>query len=141
MQPVLPLIRLDGGNVLDDDSPYCESMMINACRTGDLQTLNMLLAQDKTLANRAYHSVLTGHPEYPLTVAIKYGRYGCVRALIGCGADVNAADHDGETSLHIVARQHRTDDFEMLIRAGTNINLVLHTAIKENNPGEQICAS
>ncbi|WP_257297004.1 ankyrin repeat domain-containing protein [Endozoicomonas sp. YOMI1] len=118
---------------LDDESPYCETMMFNACRTGDLETLKMLLRQDETLANRTYHSVLTGHPEYPLAVAIKNEHTDLVRFLIGCGADVNAADQDGETSLHIADRLHRTEDFQMLIRAGANINNVLRTAVLEGN--------
>ena len=132
-QPALPLIRLDRSNILDDESPYCESVMLNASRTGDLDTLRMLLSQDETLANRTYRSVLTGHPEHPLAVAINYGRSHCSRALIDCGADVNAAGHNGETPLYIAAQKRRTEDFNMLIKAGADINNVLRTAVREGD--------
>ncbi|WP_257263743.1 ankyrin repeat domain-containing protein [Endozoicomonas sp. ONNA2] len=132
-QPALPLIRLDRSNVLDDDSDYCQSMMSNACHTGDLDTLRMLLSQDETLANKSFRSVLTGQPEHPLAIAINYGHSHCSRALIDCGADVNAAGHDGETPLYIAAQKRRTEDFNMLIRAGADINNVLHTAIRKSD--------
>ncbi|WP_257294567.1 hypothetical protein [Endozoicomonas sp. YOMI1] len=86
MEPALPLIRLGGKSVLDDESPYCESLMLNACRTGNLKTLKMLLAEDETLANRTYRSALTGHPEHPLAVAINYGFTACEKLLVESGA-------------------------------------------------------
>ena len=35
-QPALPLIRMDGKKLLDDESPYCETQIFNYCRTGNL---------------------------------------------------------------------------------------------------------
>ncbi|WP_422460759.1 ankyrin repeat domain-containing protein [Endozoicomonas sp. ALB115] len=133
LQPALPLIRLDGESVLDDESHYCESMMLNACRTGNLGNLKMLLREDEALAKRTYRSALTGHPEHPLTVAINYGHTDCVRALIDSHADVNAANHNGVTPLNIAARQRRTDYLQMLTRAGANIINLLRTAVWEGN--------
>ena len=132
-EPALPLIRMDGLRVLDDESTYCETRIFNACRTGNLRELRMLLRENETLTNRTYHSVLTGHPEHLLAVAIKKDHTDLVRFLIGCGADVNAAEHDGESPLHIAARLHRNEDFNMLIRAGADINNVLRTAVQEGN--------
>uniref|UniRef100_UPI0021479FB1 hypothetical protein n=1 Tax=Endozoicomonas sp. ONNA2 TaxID=2828741 RepID=UPI0021479FB1 len=72
-QPALPLIRNDGESVDNDKSFYCESRMLNVCRSGNLRKLNWFLDKDKTLAKNSYRSALTGHPEYPLAVTIKYG--------------------------------------------------------------------
>nr|WP_257266159.1 ankyrin repeat domain-containing protein [Endozoicomonas sp. ONNA2] len=131
MQPALPLIRLNDIRELDDESLYCESLMFRACRTGDLETLKMLLHVNDALANRTYHSVLTGHPEYPLAVAIHNGHDDCVRALINSRADPNAADHHGKTPLHIAAQQRRTDYLQMLTEAGGDISNVMRTAVQE----------
>ncbi|MBO9494473.1 ankyrin repeat domain-containing protein [Thalassotalea sp. G20_0] len=135
MQPALPLVPLDGSRVPGDESPYCESPMLNACRTGNLETLKILLAKDETLANRTYRSALTGHPEHPTAVAINYGHTDCVKALVDCHADANAAGHDGETPLqNTTTRQRHTIDLQMLLTgAGVNIDNVLHTAVREGN--------
>ncbi|WP_257296893.1 ankyrin repeat domain-containing protein [Endozoicomonas sp. YOMI1] len=129
-QPALPLIRMDGRRPLVDKSPYCETQIFYYCRTGNLPELRALLRQDKTLANRTYHSVTTGHPEHLLAVALKNGHTNVVGLLIGFGADVNAVEHNGETPLQIAARMRRTEDFNMLVRAGADINNVLRTAVQ-----------
>ena len=72
-QPALPLIRIDGMELLDDEFPYCETQIFNYCRTGNLPELRALLRQDETLANRLYYSVTTGHPEHLLAVALENG--------------------------------------------------------------------
>ena len=131
-QPALPLIREGAESVNDDESPYCESRMLNVCRSGNLRKLNWFLDKEKTLAKNSYRSALTGHPEYLLAVALKHQHTDLARTLIDHGADVNAADHEGETPLHITARLRRTGDVKMLIEAGANINNLLRTAIRED---------
>ncbi|MGO0306085.1 ankyrin repeat domain-containing protein [Endozoicomonas acroporae] len=132
-QKALPLIRMDRMRPLNDESPYCETRIFNACRTGNTANLKMLLSQDRTLANRAYHSVTTGHPEHLLAVALKNEHTDAVRLLIDYQADVNAVEHNGETILHIAARMRRTEDFQMLVRAGADINNVLSTAVRKGD--------
>lgn len=95
-QPALPLIRIDGMRLLVDESPYCETQIFHYCRTGNLPELRALLRQDETLANRAYHSVTTGHPEHLLAVALKNEHTDLVRLLIDYHADVNAVEYNGE---------------------------------------------
>ena len=122
-----------GESVRDDESPYCESMMLNACRTGNLDNLKILLREDEALAKQTYRSALTDQPVHPLTVAIHYGHAHCVQALIDSHADINAADHDGETPLSIAVRLRRTDCLQILARAGADISNVLQSAVREGN--------
>ena len=132
-EPALPLIRMDGMRSLEDDSLYCETRIFNACRTGNLRSLKMLLREGEALANRTYHSVTTGHPEHLLAVAIKEGHTELVRFLINNDADVNAVEYDGQSPLYIAARLHRNEDFEMLIRHNANIDNALSTSVQEGN--------
>lgn len=162
-QPALPLIRLVGGSVFDDESPYCESLMLNACRTGDREALKAMLAHNEGLANRTYRSALTGLPVYPLSIAIDYGHTDCARDLVnsiesiksslytadqkgniealtaGLHAaaskgsveslnllinltDINAANGEGKTPLHIAVQNGRTLFLKELMGAGANVN-------------------
>ena len=132
-QPALPLIRMNDMRILEDESPYCETRIFNACRTGNLRELRKLLREDGTLANRTYYSVTTAHPAHLLAIAIKNEHTDLVRLLIDYHADVNAVEHDGETPLYIAAQKRRTEDFHMLIKAGADINNVLRTAIGEGD--------
>ena len=43
----LPLIRMNGMRLLEDESPYCETQIFNACRTGKTGNLKMLLRQGR----------------------------------------------------------------------------------------------
>ncbi|WBA82896.1 hypothetical protein [Endozoicomonas sp. GU-1] len=93
----------------------------------------MLLRQDNTLANRLYYSVTTGHPEHLLAVALKNEHTTdvvrlLIDCLIECRADFNAVEHNGETILQFAARMRRTKEFNMLERAGADINNLVRTA-------------
>ncbi|WP_145999923.1 hypothetical protein [Endozoicomonas acroporae] len=132
-QPALPLIRMDGMRLLNDESPYCETKIFNYCRTGNWRDLRVLLRQDNTLANRLYYSVTTGHPEHLLAVALKNEHTTdvvrlLIDCLIECRADFNAVEHNGETILQFAARMRRTKEFNMLERAGADINNLVRTA-------------
>ena len=140
MQPALPLIKLGGSTILDDESPYCESLMLNACRTGDQKTIRMLLAQNESLGNRMYRSALTGHQVQPLTVAIEHDYADCARYLINSTtdfngllhtaarkgsveslrflanyADINAVDESGKTPLRIAAENGHITFLQALV--------------------------
>nr|WP_257266583.1 hypothetical protein [Endozoicomonas sp. ONNA2] len=77
-QPLLPLIGKDGESVDDDESPYCESRMLNVCRSGNLRKLNWHLDKDKTLANQPYRSALSAHrsARKPVSCRLKAPAYG-----------------------------------------------------------------
>ncbi|WP_257282754.1 ankyrin repeat domain-containing protein [Endozoicomonas sp. SESOKO1] len=121
-QPALPLVRLDGSHILEDESSYCESLMLHVCRTGDLRKLNRLLALDASLATRKYRSALTGQPAHPLAVAIDSGHMDCAQTLIDHQADINAGDQDGQTPLHIAAENGNVQCLKWLVTRGANVN-------------------
>ena len=51
------------------------------------------------------------------------GRADVVQALADAGANVNTADHDGDTPLHIAAMSSNMDVLGMLLSANANVNL------------------
>ncbi|WP_257264753.1 ankyrin repeat domain-containing protein [Endozoicomonas sp. ONNA2] len=128
-QPALPLASLNENQSLENESPYCESLVLQACRTGDLKTLGRLLADDASLAIRTCRSALTGQPVYPLTIAIESGQIDCARVLIDHKADVNAADQQGQTPLHIAVENGHVHCLNQLVSHGANVNAT-------NNLGE-----
>jgi ankyrin repeat protein len=60
----------------------------------------------------------TAKPELPLLEAVKAADAVAVGRLLKAGADVNAADVDGTTSLHWAVRRDVVEIADMLIRAG-----------------------
>ena len=111
---------------LEDDSLYCETRIFNACRTGNLRSLKMLLRECEALANRTYHSVTSGHPEHLLAVAIKEGHTELVRCLEELiakrGVNINVTDNDGVTPLMIAARWGKFERLTCLLKAEADIN-------------------
>ena len=140
-QPVLPLVRLKGSHIQEDESFYCESLMLHACRTGDQKTISSLLALDASQATRTHHSALTGQPAHPLAIAMESGHMDCAQTLIDHQADVNAADQDGQTPLHMAARNGHVRCLKWLVSHGASVNASngngetpLHLAIKVGIP-------
>ncbi len=60
----------------------------------------------------------------PLTFreAIRRGNVPLIRRLIGNGADVNAKDADGQTSLHLAARTGRAEPVTVLLQGGADVD-------------------
>ncbi|MBO9496644.1 ankyrin repeat domain-containing protein [Thalassotalea sp. G20_0] len=121
-QPALPLVRVNGSRILEKDSFYCESLVLHVCRTGDLTTLNKLLALDASLATQMYLSAVTDWAVYPLAIAIDSGHIDCAQALIDHQADVNAADQEGRTPLHIAAENGNVQCLKWLVTHGASVN-------------------
>lgn len=55
--------------------------------------------------------------------AAESGSWGCVEALVGHGADVNARDNTGETPLHRALSRRRIDASRALLNAGADPNM------------------
>ncbi|WP_422447233.1 MULTISPECIES: ankyrin repeat domain-containing protein [unclassified Endozoicomonas] len=136
----LPAVR-ESGALLHEDSPYCEDLPLQACRTGDVETLQKLLTQDKTIARKTFRSAVTGKNVYLLYVTAFKGHLACVQTLIAAGADVNAALADGSTPMYIAARKNYSDILQTLLNAGADPNAApsedgitpLHIAVYKNN--------
>jgi ankyrin repeat protein len=74
---------------------------------------------EETLANAE------GFGERPLVVAARRGHVGAVKALIGLGARIEAADCDGYTALCSAAEEGEVKTVKALIAAGANIHVLL----------------
>jgi uncharacterized protein len=53
--------------------------------------------------------------------ALKSGDFTAVRALVGNAAEINRAEPDGTTPLHIAVLRNDTESVELLLRAGANV--------------------
>jgi ankyrin repeat protein len=67
-------------------------------------------------------TILNGADDLRLVSAAKQGDRAAVRALLTEGADVNAAQPDGETALHWAANRDDLETADLLIRSGANVN-------------------
>ncbi|MBO9495492.1 ankyrin repeat domain-containing protein [Thalassotalea sp. G20_0] len=136
----LPVVR-ESGALLHEDSPYCADLPFEACRTGDVETLQELLTQDKTIAQKKYSSEILGMTYYLLHIAAKKGHLACVQTLINAGADVNAALPNGATPLYLAAQENKNNILQALLNEGADPNFSpisdgstpLHAAVWKNN--------
>ncbi|UYM16712.1 ankyrin repeat domain-containing protein [Endozoicomonas euniceicola] len=126
-QRALPLVRVDGGK-LDEDSEFCEDLPLQACRAGDLKTLQRSLELDSRIASKQFRSAVSGSGISLLHVAVLNGHTECLQTLIDAGAVVGAALRaDGLTLLHIAAYKGYTECLKVLIKAGADIKATLTT--------------
>ncbi|UYM16682.1 ankyrin repeat domain-containing protein [Endozoicomonas euniceicola] len=116
-QKALPLVRVDGGK-LDEDSEFCESLPLQACRAGDLETLQSLLNKNSSIANKKFRLAVSNSYISLLHAAVLNGHTKCLQPLIDAGAVVDAALRaDGLTLLHIAADKGYTECLKVLIKA------------------------
>ncbi|UYM16689.1 ankyrin repeat domain-containing protein [Endozoicomonas euniceicola] len=126
-QRALPLVRVDGGK-LDEDSEFCEDLPLQACRAGDLKTLQRSLELDSRIASKQFRSAVSGSGISLLHAAVLNGHTECLQPLIDAGAVVGAALRaDGLTLLHIAAYKGYTECLKVLIKAGADIKATLTT--------------
>ena len=86
----LPLVREDGAHI-DESSPYCEALPLQACRSGDAGTLRKLLSDDPSIGQQVFRSAVSGRDIDLFYMAVETGHNECLQALIDAGADLNAA--------------------------------------------------
>ncbi|UYM16704.1 ankyrin repeat domain-containing protein [Endozoicomonas euniceicola] len=126
-QQALPLVRVDGG-MLYEDSEFCEDLPLQACRAGDLKTLQRSLELDSRIANKQFRSAVSGFGISLLYAAVLNGHTECLQPLIDAGAVVGAALwEDGHTLLHIAAHKGYTECLKVLIKAGADVKATLTT--------------
>ncbi len=108
--------------------------MIKAAKTGDVDKLRQLLAQDAALLYAR-----DGDESTPLHCATWKGHKAAVALLLEAGADVNAKNansHWGNTPLHAAAHGNQRAIAEMLITHGADINAEFgpgRTPLRETN--------
>ncbi|UYM16699.1 ankyrin repeat domain-containing protein [Endozoicomonas euniceicola] len=126
-QQALPLVRVDGG-MLYEDSEFCEDLPLQACRAGDLKTLQRSLELDSRIASKQFRSAVSGFGISLLHAAVLNGHTECLQPLIDAGAVVGAALRaDGHTLLHIAAHKGYTECLKILIKAGADVDAALTT--------------
>ncbi|UYM16675.1 ankyrin repeat domain-containing protein [Endozoicomonas euniceicola] len=126
-QKALPLVRVNGGK-LDEDSEFCESLPLQACRAGDLETLQSLLNKNSSIANKKFRLAVSNSDISLLHAAVLNGHTKCLQPLIDAGAVVDAALRaDGLTLLHIAADKGYTECLKVLIKAGAAVDAALTT--------------
>ena len=93
--------------------------IINAAKSGDIERVSALLADDKSLVQARDKDGST-----PLHCAVWKGHQQVVALLLKAGADVNAQnenDHWGTTPLHAAAHANQAAIAQLLIDYGTDV--------------------
>jgi ankyrin repeat protein len=84
--------------LMPQQGPTADDILINAAQTGDLDTLHRVLAQTRYSINRRYENGKT-----LLIYAAATGQDTILNDLIECGANINLSDQQGNTALHYAA--------------------------------------
>ncbi|MBO9481521.1 ankyrin repeat domain-containing protein [Salinisphaera sp. G21_0] len=144
LKPAVPLERLAGARKIET-SPYCEPLALCACRQacrGDMDTFKTLLAQEPGIARQDFREAVTGQGVRLLQVAVKAGQAELTQLLLKYSADINTADHRGNTALHLATAGGHDQCLRELLKHGPELDCrdntgstPLHLAI-ENNNGE-----
>lgn len=123
-QSALPLVRLLGGRIYEQ-SPYCESLPMQACRTGDLDTLKKLLQLDPSLITQEYPGCHPTERLDLLSITADNGETACMQALIDAGANPDSVrKSDGAAPLHIAAKAGQLANLTLLLERGAKINAI-----------------
>src|SRR5262245_60341034 len=90
--------------------------LFDAMNKGDLDAMAKLLADDKTLANKARGTDL------PLNYALRGNNFKVVKLLVDAGADVNATDANGFAAMSYAAKNPDPAVIKLLIAKGAKID-------------------
>lgn len=92
--------------------------MNKACRKGNIQKINNLIAQDKTNIEKKYSGIT------PLIAAAKAGQLEAVKLLVSKGANINAKDKYGNTAFVYVVQANNKEMISYLADHGADVNIV-----------------
>lgn len=95
-----------------------------AVESGHLPVVELLLAQGADPNLGAVYGSPDPHKQFgsPLHSAAAFGRVDCVRPLLEGGAQVNAVDVVGATSLHRASMEGHSEIAKILLRRGGNVH-------------------
>lgn len=82
----------------------------------------------KVLDHVDVNDIRDSHDDSLLNEAARFGHAGTVKALLECGAVVDAPNREGRTALYWAMRDCHTDCMNLLIAAGANARFVHDTA-------------
>jgi len=99
-----------------------------AAEVGDIATLKKLQEVKLVSLNQADQEGNTA-----LSIAAQANQYNFVAELIRFGADINAANKNGQTILYLAASRGHLQTMQILIGAKANVTAVLDQALKEKN--------
>ncbi|KAK3794565.1 hypothetical protein RRG08_003714 [Elysia crispata] len=112
-------------------TPLANELLVQALDTGNRSILEVLLTNGADL-NAPIESADFGpfqlYDLRPLEFAIIHGKIDAVSALIDMGADVDLADHDGQTPLQLACATvyFPTEGVKKLLEAGADCNKGCH---------------
>jgi len=93
-----------------------ESKWWRACRTGDAQTIEKMLATGGTLLGNS----MDENRRAAMHFTAATNNLKCTELLVQCGAEVDIADKDGYTPLHMAAGYLHVDMVKLLLRYGAD---------------------
>ncbi|RDW75433.1 hypothetical protein BP6252_06575 [Coleophoma cylindrospora] len=124
--PLMEAIRLKSHTIVDmllqrgadgqSTNRYGQTPLEIACGVGDARIVDLVLGARKT-SDKQY----PGFMNMPLLLATKSNHSDIVDMLIQSGADIEAKDMDGQTSLHVASELANDRIVEILLRHGADI--------------------
>jgi len=113
---------------------------MDALKTGDLQVLDKLIQQGKSLLHCGFHPTKGILKHRALTFAAEKGNLKVIRFLVAAGIDVNQKNGCDETGLHYAARLPDPSIINLLVTNGADVNIKdsrglspLHWALEAEN--------
>ena len=139
----LPLVRQVSQFV--ENSPFCEVLPLQVCRSGQVDNLRRLLTVRSDFSNQKYRSAVSERMVTLLCIAagpcVKNNNR-ITRVLLGANANINGASDSGNTPLHVAAEYGRENVIKTLLGSDkeADINAIneegespLHMAAKNGN--------
>ncbi|KAK7489792.1 hypothetical protein BaRGS_00018974 [Batillaria attramentaria] len=116
--PQLAANRKKRGKKKPGTSYDCMGTLRKACRSGDQNTIKVLLCTSVSVQDK---DIMFGST--PLHVACETGKTDIATLLISLDADVNVKDNDGNTPLHIACSDCNTQTALLLIQHHADVNV------------------
>jgi ankyrin repeat protein len=98
-------------------SAQVNTELFHTCRTGDIETVRVLLERGADIEARDSDNWT------PLHVACAWGHLAVTRLLLDAGADMNVRDNDGHAPLNVACIFHNARIIRLLLERGVDVNI------------------